>query len=214
MGLDLLFRARTRRDGDHGPLRDVVLEVERAALVDHVLLGIGQPRSHAADIALHLLGRRGGAVFERALLGCDARALVGEADGVALVEDRDRGRDERRVDVVLDDFADDHERDGAALLVREARHLAGDLLEVGAHILGVDDDHARCCCRIVVDRDASRIAHEILEGGPRIAGVLLDEWIERMRHSNLLSTPFHPLLKTFRIMKEMNECFQHSKNTC
>ena len=117
-------------------------------------------------------------------------------------------------DVILDDLADDHERDGAALLVRKTCHLAGDFLEVGAHILGVDDDHARRCCRIVVDRDARGIAHEILEGGPRIAGVLLDEGIERMRHSNLLSTPFHPLLKTFIKLKEMKESFQHSKNTC
>ena len=129
-------------------------------MVLHVLLGVGQARPHAPDVALHLLSGRGCAVLERARLLADARPLVGEADGVAAVEDGDGGLDEVRVHEVLDNLADDGERDAPALLLGEAGDRCGDFLEVGADVLGLHHHDAGRCRRVVEDGDAGRVAHD------------------------------------------------------
>ena len=129
-------------------------------MVLHVLLGVGQARPHAPDVALHLLGCRGGAVLERTRLLADARPLVGEADGVAAVEDGDGWLDEVGVHEVLDNLADDGERDAPALLLGETGDRRGDFLEVGADVLGLHHHDAGCGRRVVEDGDAGRVAHD------------------------------------------------------
>ena len=148
-------------DGDDGARVEVVLDDERAAVVLHVLLGVGQAAADPADVLLHLLGCRGGAVLEGARLLLDAGALVGEADGVSVVEDGDGRLDEVGVHEVLDDLADHGEGDLAALLLREFGDGGGYLLEVGAHVLGLYHHDARGRRRVVEDGDAGRVGDDL-----------------------------------------------------
>ena len=155
-----------RGDGDHGAAAQVVLDVQAAALVHHVLLRVGQTAPHAADVVLHLLGGAGGAVLKGQVLLLDAGPLVREADGVPAVQDGYGRRLEVRVDEVLDDLSDDHEGDGAALLVREAVDRGRNLLKEAADVLGLHHDYARGRRRVVVDGNAGGRAdlHGRLEG--------------------------------------------------
>ena len=86
-------------------------------------------------------------------------ALVGEANGVAAVQNGDGGAHKVRVDVVLHDLADDHEGDGATLLVGELVGDTRDLLQVIANRLGFDDHDARRDGGIVVYRDAGLVVN-------------------------------------------------------
>ena len=141
-------------DGDHGAAAQVVLDVQAAALVHHVLLRVGQTAPHAADVVLHLLGGAGGAVLKGQVLLLDTGPLVREANGVPVVQDGYGRRLEVGVDEVLDDLSDDHERDGAALLVREAVDRGRNLLKEAANVLGLHHDHAWSRRRVVVDGNA------------------------------------------------------------
>ena len=151
-GRELL--AGVRGDGDHGAAAQVVLDVQAAALVHHVLLRVGQTAPHAADVVLHLLGGAGGAVLKGQVLLLDSGPLVREADGVPAVQDGYGRRFEVRVDEVLDDLSDDHEGDSAALLVREAVDRGRNLLKEAADVLGLHHYHARGRRRVVVDGNA------------------------------------------------------------
>ena len=131
----------------------------------HVLLRVGQPRPHASDVLLHLLGGRRRAVFERAVLLLDAGPLVREADGVSAVEDRDGWLDEVGVHEVLDNLADHGKRDGAALLLGELGDGRGDLLEVGAHVVGLHHHDARGRRGVVKDGDARGVCYHGTEPG-------------------------------------------------
>ena len=156
---------RAGRYGHDGAARDVVLDLEAAALVLHVLLRVRKARTHPAYVVAHVLGRRGGSELERERLFLDAGTLVREADRVAPVEDGDGGCLEVGVDEVLHNLANDHEGDGAPLLVREAVDRRGDLLQIGADVLGLHDDDARAlrmgrrrrrCARDAARRDRRR----------------------------------------------------------
>ena len=77
--------------GHDCPSTQVVLHGYRAAGVFNILLDHGQARARASDIALLLSVGACDAELECPLLIPDARSLVREADGVAVVQDGDDG---------------------------------------------------------------------------------------------------------------------------
>ena len=76
------------------------------------------------------------------------------------------------MDEVLHDLPDDHEGDGSPLLVREAVHRRGYLLEVVAHVARLYDHHARGGRGVVVDGDA-RWVMDLAGRGALLRRVLL-----------------------------------------
>ena len=94
------------------------------------------------------------------------------------------------MDEVLHDLANDHEGDGAPLLVREAVDRRGDLLEIGADILGLHDDDARRRGGVVIDGNARGVLHDEPVGCPsRVADLaILHEGEEVPCHRAPLST--------------------------
>ena len=62
-----------------------------------------------------------------------------------------------RVDEVFHNLADHHQRDVAALLLHALVDGVGRLLQVGADVLRLDDDHARGRQHVIVDGDTRRI---------------------------------------------------------
>lgn len=95
-----------------GACSQVVLYGDGAVREIEVLFHDGQARPHAANIVFHRLhgGREPGDL--RLILVRYARALVGETDGIALVQDGHGSLGETRVDEVFRYFADDGVRNG------------------------------------------------------------------------------------------------------
>lgn len=92
----------------------VVLDGDGAVRIVQVFPDDGQARTDAADVALHGFdGRREPGQLGLLLL-VDARALVGEPDGVALVQDGDDDLGEAGVDEVLRYFPDDRVGNGSS----------------------------------------------------------------------------------------------------
>ena len=180
-------------------------------MVVKILLRVRQTRSHATDVELHLLGGGGGAIFQRAVLFFDAWALVGKADGVAIVENRDGRLNEIRVDEVLDNLANDHEGDVATLLARKSCHLGGDFFKVAAHVGGIDDHHARRRRGVVIDGNTRCVACLYL-----FFLALLDEGVKRAGHRappDEFDT-ISPSDENFQIFLSPNERFQQLVNDC
>ena len=94
------------------PCSQVVLNGDGAVREIEVLFHDGQARPHAANIVFHRLhgGCEPGDL--RLILIRYARALVGETDGIALVQDGHGSLGETRVDEVFRYFADDGVRNG------------------------------------------------------------------------------------------------------
>ena len=98
----------------------------------------------------------------------DAGALVGEADGVALVEHRHDDLLEPRVDEVLRHLADDRVGDGAARPLRVVEGVGRQRLDVLVGGPGWDLDDARRAAQVAVHRDARSGFHVgEIEGLPR-----------------------------------------------
>ena len=155
--LDFLHALGVQTYRNHGAVAHVVLDGYGAAGVFQVLLHHGKPGSGSADIPFHLAVCAGNAKVEGALLVVDARSLIGEADGVAAVENRDDGLCKVRVDKVFDNLADNHERDVSSLFFHALVDGVGCLFQIGADVLRFDDDDTRCRQHVVIDRDARGI---------------------------------------------------------
>ena len=114
----------------------------------------GQARSDATDVAFHRLdgGREAGELG--LVLVLDARPLVGEADGVAPVEDGYDDLDESRMDEILRNLADDGVGDGPALRFRLFVDGGRERLDVVGGRRRHDLGYARGAAQIVVERDA------------------------------------------------------------
>ena len=83
-----------------------------------VFLHDGEARSYAADIAFHGLDGGGESGQLRAVFTGDARPLVREADGAAVIEDGHRCFLESRVYEVFRNLADNRIGNGAARCLR------------------------------------------------------------------------------------------------
>ena len=183
-----------------GAVAHVVLDGDGAAGVFQVLLYHGKPGAGAADIPFHLAVCAGYAKVEGTLFVVDARTLIGKADGVAAVENRDDGLCKMSVDKVFDNLADNHQRDASSLLFHALVDGVGCLFQVGTDVLRFDDDDTRCRQHVIVDRDARCIhglwclcgdlltlvaffahAGDVLVVGCRITGI--DHGVEVVRHA-------------------------------
>ena len=87
--LDFLHALGVQTYRHDGAIAHVVLDGDGAAGVFQVLLYHGKPGAGAADIPFHLAVCAGYAKVEGTLFVVDARTLIGKADGVAAVENRD-----------------------------------------------------------------------------------------------------------------------------
>ena len=141
-------------DGDDRPLVDVVLYQEPTPLHFKVTAYDGKSRAHATDVLLHRSGGRGDARLLGQALLLDARPLVREADGVAMIENRDNRLDEAGMDEVLDQFKDDRIGDVPACVFGEAIGGGSRIGDVGLGFVGFDVDDARRGEHVIVDCDA------------------------------------------------------------
>ena len=161
----------------------VVLNGERPALVLEPLLRVRKPRSNASDVAFHLCGCRGRAIFKRTDLVGNARTLVREANGVAAIKNGDGRLHEVGVDEVLNNLANDREGDRAALLLGKARDLSRNVLKKGPDVRRFYNNHARCGRGIVKDGNAGRVLdHKGLLLVRRLCVAVLNERVERVGH--------------------------------
>ena len=138
-------------DRHHGAGVEVVLDGYMAMRELEVFLDDGKSRAHAAYVFLHRLDRRGESRQLRLVLVGDSRSLVGEADGVSLVEDRHDDFIEAGVDEILRNLADGGVGDGSAASLRivERRRCERFDIFVGGSRGNLDD--ARRAAEIVVD---------------------------------------------------------------
>lgn len=185
---------------NHGAVAHVVLDGYGTAGVFQILLHHGKPCSGSTDIALHLAICAGNAKVESALLVVDAGSLIGKADGVSAVQNRDDGLGKVRVDKVFDNLADDHERDVATLLFHTLVDGVGRLFQIRADILRLNDDHTRCRQHVVIDGDSCGVhgfwrlrgrllgsltlfahAGDVLVVGCRVSGI--DHGVKVVRHA-------------------------------
>ena len=197
---DFLHALGVQAHGHHSAVAHVVFDGDGAAGVFQVLLHHGKTRSSSADIPLHLTVCAGHAKVKGALLVIDARPLVGKANRVSAVQDRDDGLCKVGVDKVFDNLANDHERDMAALFLHALVDGVSRLFQIRADVLRLDDDHARGRQHVVVYRYARRIhrcrrfycglftlvalfayAGDVLVVGCRISGV--DHGVKVVRHA-------------------------------
>ena len=105
-------------DGDHRSGAEVVLDADGAVGEVEVFLHDGKTRSYAADVAFHGLDGRGESGQLRAVFTGDARPLVREADGAAVIEDGHRCFLESCVYEVFRNLADNRIGNGAARCLR------------------------------------------------------------------------------------------------
>ena len=119
-----------------------------------VLFHDGQARPHAANIVFHRLhgGREPGDL--RLILVRYARALVGETDGIALVQDGHGSLGETRVDEVFRYFADDGVRNGPSGVFSLFINFRCKAFNEFSRRRRVYLRHARGAAKIVVQRDA------------------------------------------------------------
>ena len=153
-------------DGEHGAAAEVVLHGQDAA---QELEGLARERQPGPDTAddLPLVGGRGGeAGLEGAVLVVDPGPVVGDADGLAVVEDGDDNVAEVGVQEVLDELLDDRVRHLAALLAAVVIGLLRQGGDQGGQILLLDGDDARRAGECVVDGDARGLQAE-RDGGER-----------------------------------------------
>ena len=94
-----------------------------------VLLHDGQPRPYSPDVAFHGLDCRGESGKLCAVLARDARALVGEPDGAAVVENGYGCFLETRVDEVFRHLADDGVGNGSACRFRLLINACGKVFD-------------------------------------------------------------------------------------
>ena len=142
--LDFLHAFRVQAYRDDGAVAHVVFDGHRTSGVFQVFLHHGKACPGAADIPFHLAVCAGYAKVEGTLFVVDARTLIGEADGIATVENRDDGLCKMRVDKVFDNLADNHQRDASSLLFHALIDGVGCLFQVGTDVLRFDDDDTWC----------------------------------------------------------------------
>ena len=182
LGLVAIIAAGNERDGHDGPMPEVVLDGKRPVAQLKLLFDDGQAASNPAYVAFHGFGGRG----ERRLEGCrlvgNAGPLVAEHESLAFVEDRYGRLDERSVDEIFHQFADEHERPVSALLGGKLKDGLCDLVEVGSDVRGLDDFHTGGHGHAVIDRDAcrrARVGESFLVSG---VVVPINEGVKRFGH--------------------------------
>ena len=151
--LDFCNAGRVHTHGHNGALPEIVLDRHGSAHVFKVLLDHWEPGSRPADVSFFRSVGGGHAKLECTFLVFDSRALICKPDGIASIQDRNDGFGEVRVNVVFDNFANDHKGDGAALLSHAAIHRVGRLLEIRAHVCRLNYADMRRGEHVVIDRN-------------------------------------------------------------
>ena len=105
-------------DGDYRSCAEVVLDADGAVGEVEVFLHDGKARPYAADVAFHGFDGGGESGQLCTVFASDARPLVCETDGAAVIEDGYRGLLESRVYEVLRNLADNRIGNGAARRLR------------------------------------------------------------------------------------------------
>ena len=111
---DALRIAAVGADGDHRPGAEVVFDADGAVGEVKVFLHDGEARSYAADVAFHGFDGGGESGQLRTVFAGDARPLVRETDGAAVIEDGYRSFLESCVYEVFRNLANNRIGNGAA----------------------------------------------------------------------------------------------------
>src|SRR5665648_644366 len=120
----------------HAPEPEAAQELERLARD-------GQARADSADDLSLQRGGGGEARLKGAVLVVNAGPVVGDADGLSVVEDRDHDVAEAGVQEILHEFLEHRVRDLAALLATVVIGLLRQRGDEGRQVLLLHGDHAR-----------------------------------------------------------------------
>ena len=153
--VDLQFLGELRiaavgADGYHRSGAEVVLDADGSVGEIEVFLHDGEARSYAADVAFHGLDGGGESGQLRTVFASDARPLVCETDGAAVIEDGYRGFLESCVYEVLRNLADNRIGNGAACRLRLLVYVCCQAFDEFAGGSGLDFGDTRRAQQVVV----------------------------------------------------------------
>ena len=137
-------------DGDHRPGAEVVFDVDGAVGEVKVFLHYGEARPYAADVAFHGFDGGGESGQLRTVFAGDARPLVRETDGAAVIEDGYRSFLESCVYEVFRNLADNRIGNGAACRLRLLVYVRCQAFDEFAGGSGLDFSDTRRAQQVVV----------------------------------------------------------------
>src|SRR2546425_9116876 len=116
---------------------EVILERDGPAEEGQLFAGHRKAGAHPLDEPAHRWGGRGEARFQCERFVYDPRSMVGDADGIAIVQNTNDGPLEERVDEILNNLPDDDERDAPATLACETVRTCGQVADELVKLLAV-----------------------------------------------------------------------------